>query len=130
MKDKPNILKSDFSSSKTHSFQHQLQQSYLIGQMEEAKFFNIKSFKRPLTEIYCVFKIQFRLRVNLFLQVKYFGTFWVETWIFSRTSLKKSAMYKRERVGPKRESWGTHLEDKFLFKWIRSPLPLRNDELW
>ena len=75
MKDKPNILKSDFSSSKTHSFQHQLQQSYLIGQMEEATFFNIKSFKRPLTEIYCVFKIQFRLRVNLFLQVKYFGTF-------------------------------------------------------
>lgn len=44
MKDKPNILKSDFSSSKTHSFQHQLPQNYLIGQMEEKSL--VKKFQK------------------------------------------------------------------------------------
>ena len=42
-------------------------------------------------------------------------------------------MHEREGVGPKLELWGSpvliaHSEDEFLYKWIRSLLPLKNDK--
>lgn len=43
-------------------------------------------------------------------------------------------MHEKERVCPKLDPWGTpvliaHSENKFLYKLIRSILPLRNDEI-
>ena len=82
--------------------------------------------------LYCVFKIQFRLKgyLSLFQKARCCVTFCLETRIINRASSRRSLMWKRDRVDPKVEPRGARSEDEFLFKWIRSLLPLRNYKIW